>query len=85
LRNVSGPCWTARVIRGLKSDEIFLFSRILTVADIFDALTADRPYRAAMAVSEAFGIMQRDIGTAIDGPCFAALQRAMERVEQAAA
>ena len=34
--------------RGLKGDEIDLETRIVTVADIFDALSADRPYRAAM-------------------------------------
>jgi putative nucleotidyltransferase with HDIG domain len=71
--------------RGLQGDEISLFSRILTVADIFDALTADRPYRAAMPASKALEIMQQDIDVAIDGSCFAALQTAMERVEKAAA
>src|SRR5207342_2570175 len=34
--------------RGLTGDQICLETRIITTADIFDALTADRPYRAAM-------------------------------------
>jgi putative nucleotidyltransferase with HDIG domain len=71
--------------RGLKGDAIPLFTRILTVADIFDALTADRPYRAAMPVSKALEIMRRDVDLAIDGSCFQALQRALQKVEQAAA
>jgi HD-GYP domain-containing protein (c-di-GMP phosphodiesterase class II) len=67
--------------RGISGDQIALESRIITVADIFDALTADRPYRAAMPISKAFEIMSADIGTGIDGNCFAALQRALVRME----
>lgn len=61
---------------GLTAPQIDLDTRIVTAADIFDALTADRPYRAAMPVSRAFEIMAGDLGTAIDADCFAALQRA---------
>lgn len=71
--------------RGLKGDEITLETRIVTVADIFDALTADRPYRAAMPVSQALCIMQKDVGSSIDGTCFAALQAALARADAAAA
>lgn len=38
---------------GLKGDEISLLTRILTVADIFDALTTNRSYRAAFSLEEA--------------------------------
>jgi len=38
-----------------------------------------RPYRAAMPISKALAIMKGDLGTAIDGRCFAALNRALER------
>ncbi len=71
--------------RGLKGDEICDATRMLTTADIFDALTADRPYRAAMSVSKALSIMKSDVGSAIDGRCFDALVRAMGQLEQAAA
>ena len=54
-----------------------LETRIITCADIFDALTAERPYRAAMPVSKALGIMSEMIGTQIDSDCFAALRRAI--------
>jgi hypothetical protein len=38
---------------GLKNEEIPLIARILTVADIFDALITDRPYRKALSMDEA--------------------------------
>ena len=66
--------------RGLKSDEIAFETRIITTADIFDALTAERPYRAAMPVSKAFGVMSDMIGTAIDPDCFAALRQAIGQI-----
>jgi HD-GYP domain-containing protein (c-di-GMP phosphodiesterase class II) len=67
--------------RGLKDDEISLETRIVTTADIFDALTADRPYRPAMPVSQAYAIMTKDLGTAIDPLCFKALQSALAKAE----
>ncbi len=47
------------------------------VADVFDALTADRPYRLAMPVGEALAMMRRDSGTAFDPACLDALQTAL--------
>ena len=67
--------------RGLAGDEIGLDTRIMSVADVFDALTADRPYRAAMSVPEALAIMRRDIDKAFDASCFAALERALDAME----
>ena len=63
--------------RGLTADEIGLDTRIVTVADIFDALTADRPYRPAMPLAKALGIMNDMVGEAIDPICFDALQDAI--------
>jgi HD-GYP domain-containing protein (c-di-GMP phosphodiesterase class II) len=63
--------------RGLRGDQISLPTRIVTVADVFDALTAGRPYRGRMPVSEALTIMRPQVGTSFDGDCFAALERAM--------
>ncbi len=63
--------------RGLLGDEIDYETRIITVADIFDALTADRPYRAAMPVAKALGIMSDMVGSAIDAGCFDALRQAV--------
>ncbi|GGD20844.1 HD-GYP domain-containing protein [Aureimonas glaciei] len=67
--------------RGLQGDEISFDTRIVTAADIFDALTADRPYRAAMPASKALAIMAQEIGTGLDPRCFVALTRAIDRLE----
>ncbi len=68
---------------GLSAEQISPEVRIVSVADVFDALTADRPYRAAMPVSQAFAIMDRDAGTALDPRCLEALRRALARIEPA--
>jgi putative nucleotidyltransferase with HDIG domain len=65
--------------RGLKGDHIPLDTRVLTVADVFDALTAKRPYREAMTDDQAFAIMQKDAGTAFDRKCLAALRSAIAK------
>ncbi|WP_240539956.1 HD-GYP domain-containing protein [Salinarimonas soli] len=62
---------------GLKGEAIDLETRIVSVADVFDALTAERPYRAAMPPEQAFAIMERDAGTAFDPACLAALREAV--------
>jgi HD-GYP domain-containing protein (c-di-GMP phosphodiesterase class II) len=67
--------------RGLKGDEIIAETRIISTADVFDALTADRPYRAAMTVSKALATMAEGLGTATDPACFDALRQAMHRVD----
>jgi HD-GYP domain-containing protein (c-di-GMP phosphodiesterase class II) len=69
--------------RGLKGSEIRLETRIISTADVFDALTADRPYRAAMPVSKAMKIMASELGRATDPDCYAALVRALNRVDAA--
>jgi HD-GYP domain-containing protein (c-di-GMP phosphodiesterase class II) len=61
--------------RGLKAPQIPLETRIITAADIFDALCASRPHRAAMPVAQALSVMAASVGTAIDPGCFDALQR----------
>lgn len=71
--------------RGLAAPDLPLETRIVTTADIFDALTADRPYRAAMPVAKAFEIMSGMVGTALDPACFAALQQAVDRIDREAA
>jgi HD-GYP domain-containing protein (c-di-GMP phosphodiesterase class II) len=63
--------------KGLTAKDLCLETRILTTADIFDALTADRPYRKAMAVPDALSLMSGMVGTAIDAECLAALRRAI--------
>ena len=42
---------------GLKGIEIPLFARIIAVADVYDAITSDRPYRKAFSKEKAYEIM----------------------------
>lgn len=65
---------------GLKGEDICLEARILTVADVFDALSADRPYRTAMPISRALAILDADAGTAFDPACIAALKSGLARL-----
>lgn len=58
---------------GLADAQITRETRIITICDFFDALTADRPYRAAMPVRDALAIIRGEVGRAIDADCFDAL------------
>ena len=46
--------------------QIPLAARILCIADVFDALTSTRSYRAAYSTQEAAALMRADSGTAFD-------------------
>ncbi|MDN4037780.1 HD-GYP domain-containing protein [Massilia sp. YIM B02443] len=69
--------------RGLNGDDIRLETRIITTADIFDAITAERPYRGAIPVPKALEMMEKTVGTALDAACFEALKLAMARTPPA--
>jgi putative nucleotidyltransferase with HDIG domain len=51
---------------GLKGLDIPIGARILSVVDCYDALTSDRPYRAAMSDDEALGIIRARRGSMYD-------------------
>ncbi|MBC7107138.1 MAG: diguanylate cyclase, partial [Firmicutes bacterium] len=51
---------------GFKGERIPLPARIVSVADAFDAMTVDRPYRRALSLSEAMAELQRGAGTQFD-------------------
>jgi HD-GYP domain-containing protein (c-di-GMP phosphodiesterase class II) len=51
---------------GLKGEDIPLAARIFAVADVYDALVSDRPYRLGMPPSEALAIIERDADTHFD-------------------
>ncbi|HEX4042924.1 MAG TPA: HD domain-containing phosphohydrolase, partial [Xanthobacteraceae bacterium] len=70
---------------GLRGDQIARETRIITTADIFDALTAERPYRAAMPVAKALAIMADMVGTQVDADCFAALGAAIGDIDHSRA
>jgi putative nucleotidyltransferase with HDIG domain len=71
---------------GLAGEQIPLGARIFAVADSFDAMTSDRPYRRAMTIAAACEEVQRCSGTQFDpavADAFARIGR--ERLEQIAA
>ena len=51
---------------GLTGEQIPLFGRVLAVADAYDAMTSDRPYRAGMTQDRALSILQSGKGTQWD-------------------
>ena len=53
-----------------------LQARILVVSDIFEALTADRPYRVGMPIEAALSILNKDRGTRLDALVLDALEQA---------
>ncbi len=57
---------------GRTGEEIPLEGRIVAVADVFDALLSDRPYRPAMAVEEAAAVIEAESGSHFD-PAIATL------------
>jgi HD-GYP domain-containing protein (c-di-GMP phosphodiesterase class II) len=63
--------------RGRRLDELSLPMRVLAVADVFEALTADRPYREAMTVDEALDILRRDAGLRLCAVCVGALEQSV--------
>jgi diguanylate cyclase (GGDEF)-like protein/putative nucleotidyltransferase with HDIG domain len=60
---------------GLSGEQIPLASRILLVADAFDAMTSDRPYRTAMPHDLALAELQRHAGAQFDPRCVAAFEQ----------
>jgi HD-GYP domain-containing protein (c-di-GMP phosphodiesterase class II) len=57
---------------GLAGSAIPMFARIIAVADTFDAMTSDRPYRAAMPDHDALAELERFSGIQFDPDCVAA-------------
>ncbi len=60
--------------RGLDGDLVPDLSRVLAVADVYDALSAARPYRHALSPPEVFAIMERDGAKGFCGDCLDALK-----------
>lgn len=55
--------------RGLQADQLGVEMRILAVAEQFDALSAQRPYRAALPLEEVFRHLRREAGVGLDAEC----------------
>lgn len=52
--------------RQIKGNEIHLYGRISAIADVYDAITADRPYRKGMTPNDAIELMMTNSGTHFD-------------------
>ena len=63
--------------RGLRGEEIPLEARILAVADTYDVLISDRPYRTAFGQEHAFRILREESGTHLWEPAVRALLRSL--------
>jgi HD-GYP domain-containing protein (c-di-GMP phosphodiesterase class II) len=63
---------------GLAGERIPLESRIILVADAFEAITADRPYRMHRSADAARIELERNAGTQFDRECVAALGRVVQ-------
>jgi putative two-component system response regulator len=66
---------------GIKGEAIPIFSRIVAVADVFDALTSERPYKKAWEVETAVDFLNSGSGTHFDPACVKAFLNAWEDVE----
>lgn len=55
--------------KGLVGDDIPLFARIVAVADVFDALTSERPYKSAWDIDKALALLHEGSGKHFDPKC----------------
>lgn len=60
--------------RGMDASVLDTDMRIVAVADVFDALSAKRPYRDALPMAKVFEIMEKDAGQALDAECVGVLR-----------
>ena len=95
IQMIPGLRWALPVVRGhherwdgrgypdgLKGEDIPLCARVVAVADAFDAMTSDRPYRPGMPVERAFEELQAGSGTHFDPRCVEAFLRVRPKVEE---
>ncbi len=59
---------------GLRGDQISMIGRIVMVADVFDAMTSDRPYRPAISVRTVLNHLRQNTGILYDSACVNALE-----------
>ena len=47
---------------GLRDDQIYMFAKIIHIADVYDAITSERPYRNAQSPQEAIEFLMNNAG-----------------------
>jgi putative nucleotidyltransferase with HDIG domain len=60
--------------RGLTAEQLTMPMRVLAVADVYEALISDRPYRAAYYPDDALELLRADVPLRLDPDAFAALE-----------
>lgn len=65
---------------GIKGTDIPIFSRIVAVADVFDALTSERPYKKAWSLEAAADFLEAGSGSHFDPDCVRVFLSAWEGV-----
>jgi HAMP domain-containing protein len=70
---------------GLAGEQIDRSARILAVADVYDALSSDRPYRKGMTIEAALGIIEKEAGRQFDPEMVKALLKVIAEDQQRAA
>jgi HD-GYP domain-containing protein (c-di-GMP phosphodiesterase class II) len=68
--------------RGIEGESIPLEARIVAVADVFDALTSERPYKKAWSNEHAIAELKKLAGEKLDRDCVEALIRNLDEVER---
>ena len=65
--------------QGLRKEEISLAGQVVAVADVFDAMTSDRPYRIGVPAEEALEYLSERVDTEFESRCVEALNRAHKK------
>lgn len=66
---------------GLRASEIDQDMRIIAVADVWDALSSQRPYRPAMSIDHVFSILDTHASVSLDADCIAILKEVVSSGE----
>jgi len=75
-------CWDGRGYpKGLEGSQIPLCARIMAVADVYDALTSQRPYKGKMPCTEALQYIKERAGTQFDPTIVQVLDKIQDRME----
>ena len=67
--------------KGIKQDAIHIGARIMAVADAFDAMTSNRPYRKGLSTKFALAELREKSGTQFDPNCVQAFEQCLHRVQ----
>jgi two-component system response regulator RpfG len=67
---------------GLHGEDIPIVARIVSVADVFDALVSERPYKHAWSVEEGLAYLEAQKGRHFDPRCVEAFVGAVDRVTE---